>query len=426
MLYIILLVHYEARCALLFSRAGLNSGATSSPTSPSQMSSWSFPPKRRSSCTRPIGWTELFFFLQCLQGFSSAFWQEKTVDSGDFTVESDRQVVMKLGEMAVEHKLQNLLLQGDLSLYRFFLAHRPMMLGQAALTWELEGFLEHFQFKDLTSAVQDESSMSALLCATFAGDVNMVRLLVAQQADLTYRLRGLEHLGFADGLTLLIAALKSRQDGQMIQALLDLGADVHVVTRTCACAAASVKSAEHVALLLAASADFHSPVGVVGLTPLAAASGMSNVGTVKAMLELRCSVNPELKGLGVTPLLSAVTLNRGCKDSAEIVGLLLAARAEPNTVSVQSAFWGNLTWMARLKVSLLGREFCRPKTREFASLPGQTALLKASMCGSEESCELLLRHGAEVLPNDFGETPQSLAVAQGHYNVLHLFETVSV
>jgi len=34
--------------------------------------------------------------------------QENTIDKGDFTVESDRAMVVKLGEMAVEHKLQNL------------------------------------------------------------------------------------------------------------------------------------------------------------------------------------------------------------------------------------------------------------------------------------------------------------------------------
>lgn len=379
----------------------------------------------------PTDWQDravfVFSRLSCSEILRSLLrWKENTIDSGDFTVESDRQVVMKLGEMAVEHKLQNLLLQGDLSQYRFFLARRPMMLGQAALTWELEGFLEHFQFKDLAAAVQDESSMSALLCATFAGDVNMVRLLVQQKADLNYRLRGLEPLGFSSDLTLLMAALQSRQTAPMIAALVELGSDVNVVTTNCISAANCVKSAEHVDLLLSVRADLHSAVGCIGLTPLTAASGMSNVETVRAMLELGCSPNPELKGLGVTPLLSAVTLNRACKDSVQIVRLLLTARADPNTVSVQDRFWSSLSWVARAKVTVLGRDFCAPKTREFASLPGQTALMKSSMCGSEEVTDLLLQHGAKVLPNDFGETPQGLAVAQGHYNLLHLFETVSV
>ena len=39
---------------------------------------------------------------------SCALLQENTIDKGNFTVESDREVVVKLGEMAVEHKLENL------------------------------------------------------------------------------------------------------------------------------------------------------------------------------------------------------------------------------------------------------------------------------------------------------------------------------
>ena len=144
------------------------------------------------------------------------------------------------------------------------------------------------------------------------------------------------------------------------------------------------------------------------------------------MLDLRCSVNPELKGAGVTPLLAVVTLNRGCKDSVEVVRLLLEARAEPNTQSRQDAFWGFLSWSARAKVALWGREACAPQVRDFASLPGLTPLLKAAMYGCEEISELLLQHGAQALPNDRGETCEDLAKAQGHYNVLHLFDTVSV
>ena len=42
------------------------------------------------------------------------------------------------------------------------------------MTWEVESFLRHFKF-DLDSAISDQSSMSAVLCATFAGDVAMVQ-----------------------------------------------------------------------------------------------------------------------------------------------------------------------------------------------------------------------------------------------------------
>ena len=192
--------------------------------------------------TKPFTEVIVVFSAKEAQFMYPTDWQEKTIDSGDFTVESDREVVMKLGEVAVEHKVQNLLLQGNLRQYRWF-----------------------FQFKDLSSAVQDGSSMSALLCATFAGDVNMVRLLVEQKADVNYRTHGLEDLGYTDDLTLLIVALRSGQGREMISALLEMACDVNVETKYCVNASTVVRSPEHIELLLAARADFHSPVGYLGL-----------------------------------------------------------------------------------------------------------------------------------------------------------------
>lgn len=142
--------------------------------------------------------------------------QENNIVEGDFTVESDRDVVKKLGEVAVEHKIQNLSTAGPLSLYRFFLARRSRMLGQPSLTWEVDDFLHHFKFPDLESATTDKSSMNALLCATFSGDVEMVRLLAHKKADLNANLHGLEKLGFPDVWNLLIAALESRQSQKMM------------------------------------------------------------------------------------------------------------------------------------------------------------------------------------------------------------------
>ena len=49
---------------------------------------------------------------------------------------------------------------GPLSLYRFFLAMRPMMLGKPALTWEVDAFLQHFKFDDLQATIRDQSSMT--------------------------------------------------------------------------------------------------------------------------------------------------------------------------------------------------------------------------------------------------------------------------
>ena len=106
---------------------------------------------------------------------------------GDFTVESYRNVVKRLGEVALEHKIQNLSTAGPLNLYRFFLARRSKMLGESETsetrTWEVEAFLRHFKFPDLSAAISEKGSMSAVQCATFSGDVKMLHFLVQKKAD---------------------------------------------------------------------------------------------------------------------------------------------------------------------------------------------------------------------------------------------------
>ena len=46
-------------------------------------------------------------------------WQHNTISAGEFTVESDRAVVVKLGEVAVDNKIRHLSVEGPVSLYRF-------------------------------------------------------------------------------------------------------------------------------------------------------------------------------------------------------------------------------------------------------------------------------------------------------------------
>ena len=49
----------------------------------------------------------------------------------------------------------------------------------------------------------------------------MVKFLAEQKADLTSRLYGLGDLGYEDDLTLLMAALETRQSPEMIRTLLE-------------------------------------------------------------------------------------------------------------------------------------------------------------------------------------------------------------
>eukprot|EP00439_Symbiodinium_sp_Y106_P036143 s11_g4.t1 len=100
-------------------------------------------------------------------------WQHNTIVEGNFTVESDRAAVVKLGEMAVESKIQHLREKGPLSHFRFYLALHPKLLSQPrreegfglfGTQRDLQGFLKHFRFESLQQAVADTSSMNAATC----------------------------------------------------------------------------------------------------------------------------------------------------------------------------------------------------------------------------------------------------------------------
>jgi hypothetical protein len=81
-----------------------------------------------------------------------------------FTVESDRAVVVKLGEMALNSKISHLRKSGMLTEYRFYLARRPALLKQQQEKWNLQGFLVHFCFPNLEDAVRLESGMTGMMC----------------------------------------------------------------------------------------------------------------------------------------------------------------------------------------------------------------------------------------------------------------------
>lgn len=135
------------------------------------------------------------------------------ISTGLFTVESDRAVVVKLGEMALKSKIKHLREAGPLAHYRFYLARRSALLNQKQEKWDLNGFLKYFDFPNLEVATQQESGMTGMMCAVLAGDVDMLRLLVKERADPNGRASGLADLGYYDTQTLLMVAAKNHQDG---------------------------------------------------------------------------------------------------------------------------------------------------------------------------------------------------------------------
>ncbi|CAK9019538.1 unnamed protein product [Durusdinium trenchii] len=110
-------------------------------------------------------------------------WQQSRISDGAFTVESDREEVVKLGEMALKSKLDHLKSHGRLTHYRFYLAWRAKLLNQDQESWDLNGFLEHFDFPSISEAIKEQKGMTGMCCAVMAGDTKIIRQLVEHRAD---------------------------------------------------------------------------------------------------------------------------------------------------------------------------------------------------------------------------------------------------
>ncbi|CAJ1372276.1 unnamed protein product [Effrenium voratum] len=368
----------------------------------------------------------LVFSAREAEFMSPLNWQRHTVAEGDFTVERDREVVVKLGEAAVESKIQHLSRVGPLSHCRFYMAHRPKLLGQARQHLDLHTFLSHYRFPSLRKALEEVDKMTPLLCALFAGDVQMVRSLIELKADVNAKLSGLGELGYFNGQTPLMAAAKSYQEPEMLVTLAELRADVNAVSGAGVNAAYLVRTPAQVQVLLEARADMHSPCVWSGLTPLTGAASMADPQTVKALLMARCAVNPSLVGMGYTPLHGLVLFSRANRHAEETARMLLAHRADLNT---QARCEGTFGWICKAStayVSFMGYESRSMPVRFFASLKGLTPLGLAALVGDKGLTRLFLEQGAEMTPNARGDGPEELARANEHLHLLPMLATFHV
>ena len=287
-------------------------------------------------------------------------WQHNSIVKGDFTVEADRETVVHLGEVAVESKIHHLQLLGPLSHYRFYAALRPKLLCQASANRELKGFLHHFHFSSLEEAVCDTSSMSGVMCAVLSGDTGMLRLLAESRADMNQTMHGLSDLGYYDTQTMLMAAIKSRQDPSMLTTLIELRADVNGRSRTGLPALYMCRSPDHVKVLLESRAHLASYA-------LLGAASFAGPDTVQALLSARC--HPGGMGTAVYgPLHALAVFGRSNRQAVESAKLLLECRAD---VNMRCSPTGKTLWDARwsrLREALVGTANCTMRTRWLASM----------------------------------------------------------
>ncbi|CAE7271006.1 unnamed protein product [Symbiodinium microadriaticum] len=322
-------------------------------------------------------------------------WLENTIDSGDFTVEEDREA------------------------FRFYLARRSRMLGQNRSEWALQEFLNAFHFASLQEAATDQSSMNGLMCAVFSGDSGMIRELVGSRADVNWRSHGLGKAGYFDGQTILICAAKSHQPAGVLATLIELHADIHATMANGSTVLPMVRSPQQLEVIIRARADLNKLTYPVGNTPLGGACGAANSETIAALLRARCNPNPPVFGHGLSPLHSAIFFSRGNRCALKIVQLLLEHGANVNAIAAPTgAFrWG--CQACRVYEAVVGTSRSSFRTRCFALLPGISPLGIASFIGDPDLVQFLLDFGADSsVPNTRGDFPEDLAAANGHLHLL--------
>lgn len=347
-------------------------------------------------------------------------WQQNRISDGLFTVESDREEVAKLGEMALRSKLGHLRVHGPLSHYRFYLARRPQLLNQGKEEWDLPGFLKFFDFPSVEAAVKEDRGMTGMLCAVLAGDAGILRQLVEHRAEANGRVLGMGDLGYYDSQTLLMVAAKSHQEPLVLSTLINLRADPNLVSRADIGPIWLARLPGHVRVLLAARADMHTSF------PLNGVAGRGSAATVRVLLESRCDPSQGSSD-GFCPLHSVTIFGRSNPDAYATTRLLVEYRADVNFRSSFSSHMSSVMLLAKAHVAIWGLEGVGTFWRKLATLPGATALAAAAMTGDKGLVELLLELHAEVdIPNYRGDTPEALARAGGHRDLLPLLDTFGV
>jgi len=265
--------------------------------------------------------------------------------------------------------------------------------------------------------------MTGMLCALFAGDADILQTLVKHSADVNARISGLAHLGYSDSLTLLMVAAYSSQEPKILSTLITLQADPDIV---CVSEAGSLVTAAwlasqpgHVQVLLEKKAD------LAASPPLTGAGAVSNASTVKAFLEARCDAS-HVSPNGFGPMYSTAFCGRGSPDAPAVLQMLLSSRGDANARAKPRGLLYKECLRARVSAALWGLEGCTVYQRQMATLPGATPLSIAAVMGDQRLVKLLLEHDAEPVANDRGDTPEDLARAAGHTDVLPLLSTFYV
>ena len=336
--------------------------------------------------------------------------------TGDFSFESDRQIVGLVVLHMLWKKLHSLLDKGEFAKYRFLLnLHGFYLQGfdQQAFEGLVPGFhteidaskdadaflVARFLHDNCFQSVleRDEAGWSPLCYAVLTGNCSLVRALLSSRADANDFITKRHKAAALPKRSPVLSLAARYHSNEVIQMLVSAGASVKArceIRATALTGAALSDNAAAVHILLEAGVD-PSIKASVGVSPFRLACGVGSVGFMKEMLRLI----PEKVSLRFA-LHNALAFS----GSIDTISCLIEASADVNErLCIPMS---RTKWWAFMRV-LHATHYVSPSCLTYLAYHhyGATPLIFSVLTGKFEAIPVLVAAGAQMdIPNDRGQT----------------------